>query len=64
MSGEVFPAGTEVEIMEYGEWIGPFTVTAHTGRTPDHLVLLNPKNGVLFESYNDAPYNTRKKEEA
>jgi glyoxylase-like metal-dependent hydrolase (beta-lactamase superfamily II) len=55
----IFEPGTKVEILERGEWVGPFTVMAMTGRTPDHLVLLNPKNGVFFEHYNDAPFNTR-----
>lgn len=54
-----FEPGTQVEIMMYGEWVGPYIVTDKVGRTPDHLVLLNPKNGVLFEQYADAPYNTR-----
>lgn len=60
-----FEPGTKVELMEHGKWTGEaHTVTAHVGRTPDHLVLLNPKNGVLFELYNDAPYNVRPYQEA
>jgi hypothetical protein len=55
-----FPVGTDVELMRYGKWEGPFTVTDKEGRTPEHLVLLNPANGVLFEEYNDAPYNVRR----
>lgn len=51
--------GAQVEYMQYGEWTGPFSVTGNTGRTPDHLVLRNPANGVLFEVYNDFPYNLR-----
>lgn len=54
-----FKAGSKVEIMEQGEWIGPFTVTAQTGRTADHLVLINDANGTWFEIYNDAPFNIR-----
>jgi hypothetical protein len=52
-----FKAGTKVEILERGEWIGPFTVTEREGRTPDHLVLLGTSG--LFEHYNDAPFNVR-----
>lgn len=52
-----FTEGQAVEILERGEWIGPFTVTAHKGRTADHLVLNGPSG--LFEEYNDAPYNVR-----
>lgn len=59
-----FEPGTQVELMRYGQWEGPYTVTSQVGRTPDHLVLLNPKNGVLFEEYNDAPYNVRPYQEA
>jgi hypothetical protein len=51
--------GTLVEIMEAGSWNGPHTVTAQTGRTPDHLVLINNSNGVFFEHYADAPFNIR-----
>lgn len=50
-------AGTKVEILEQGKWVGPFTVTAQAGRTPDHLVLSGP-NG-MFELYADAPLNVR-----
>lgn len=53
-----YEPGTKVELMRYGQWEGPFIVTDKVGRTPDHLVLLNPANGVLFEEYND-PYNVR-----
>lgn len=56
-----FEPGTKVEISEHGEWVGPFTVTAGHGRTPDHLVLIGPR-GNMFECYNDAPYNVRKVE--
>lgn len=52
-----FEAGTKVEIMENGKWIGPFTVTAFEGRTPNHLVLKGPSG--MFEIYNDAPFNVR-----
>jgi hypothetical protein len=55
-------AGTKVEIMEQGKWIGPFTVTAHQGRTPEHLVLSGPSG--LFEVHNDAPYGVRPVEAA
>lgn len=47
----------QVEILIEGKWVGPFTVTGRTGRTPDHLVLAGEHG--LFEHYNDAPYNTR-----
>lgn len=47
----------QVEILERGEWIGPFLVTAFKGRTAEHLVLKGP-NG-MFEIYNDAPFNIR-----
>ena len=60
--GMTFKPGTQVDLMLYGEWEGPFTVTAREGRTPDHLVL-RAEDGVLFESYNDAPHNTRPHEE-
>ena len=46
-----------VEILIEGKWVGPFTVTTRTGRTPDHIVLQGEHG--LFEHYNDAPYNTR-----
>ena len=49
--------GTQVEILERGAWVGPFTVMAGEGRTPDHLILTGPSGA--FEHYNDAPYNTR-----
>lgn len=52
-----FEPGTQVQIMERGEWVGPFTVTDGKGRTPNHLVLRG-RSG-LFEHYNDAPHNTR-----
>lgn len=52
-----FEAGTKVEILERGVWVGPFTVTADVGRTPDHLVLSGPYG--KFEEYNDAPFNVR-----
>lgn len=59
-----FEPGTKVELMEYGKWTGEaHTVTAHVGRTPDHLVLMTSK-GNLFELYNDAPYNVRPYQEA
>jgi len=48
-----FEPGTEVELVRYGQWEGPFIVTDRVGRTPDHLVLRNPENGVLFEEYVD-----------
>lgn len=57
-----FTEGQAVEILIEGEWVGPFTVTTHTGRTADHLVLSGPSG--LFEHYNDAPYNTRPVAEA
>jgi hypothetical protein len=53
-----FEAGTKVEILERGAWVGPFVVTPHTARTADHLVLTGPSG--LFEVYNDAPFNIRK----
>lgn len=53
-----FEPGTHVEMNVHGEWVGPFTVTAQKGRTPEHLVLRGP-TGNVFEHYNDAPYNTR-----
>jgi hypothetical protein len=53
-----FEPGTEVDILYNGAWVGPFTVTAHEGRTPDHLVLQGPR-GRLFEHHNDAPFNIR-----
>lgn len=56
---EKFKAGDKIEILDRGEWIGPFIVTNKVGRTPDHLVCTGPF-GVIFEQYNDAPYNTRK----
>lgn len=49
--------GAEVEILMNGAWVGPYTVTADKGRTPEHLVLRGPSG--LFEHHNDAPYNTR-----
>lgn len=56
-----FEAGTQVEILIHGAWVGPFTVAAGwEGRTADHLVLSGPSG--LFELYNDAPFNVRPKE--
>jgi hypothetical protein len=52
-----FEPGTKVEILERGEWVGPFIVTAEVGRSADHLVLRGPSG--LFEQYNDAPFNVR-----
>lgn len=52
-----FIAGDKVEILERGEWVGPFTVTAQVGRSADHLVLRGPSG--LFEHYADAPFNIR-----
>lgn len=51
-----FAAGTRVQIMERGEWIGPFTVTNNSGRTEDHIVLTG-RSG-MFEHYADE-FNTR-----
>jgi hypothetical protein len=59
----LFEPGTQVELMRYGAWEGPFVVTDRTGRTPEHLVLRNPANGVLFEEHADKysiPYHIRK----
>jgi len=53
-----FEAGTKVEILERGAWVGPFVVTAAAGRTADHVVLEGPSG--RFEQYNDAPFNIRK----
>ncbi|QFG12154.1 Hypothetical Protein OBI_RACECAR_315 [Arthrobacter phage Racecar] len=52
-----FEAGSKVEILERGEWIGPFTVVDAEGRSADHLVLSGPSG--WFEHYNDAPFNVR-----
>ena len=51
------PVGARVEILEGGQWVGPFTMTDQTGRTPDHVVLRGPSG--LFELYSDAPFNLR-----
>jgi hypothetical protein len=56
--GDGIGPGDQVQIMERGEWVGPFTVTAQEGRTPDHLVLRGPRGA--FEHYNDAPFNMRR----
>ena len=53
-----FEPGTEVDILERGAWVGPFTVTADEGRTPDHVVL-QVHGGTKFEHYHDAPFNIR-----
>lgn len=50
-------AGSKVEILERGEWIGPFKVSARQGRTPEHIVLEGPNGG--FELYADYPFNIR-----
>ena len=55
--GMVIEPGSIVEIMERGEWIGPFAVTNQSGRTPDHVVL-HRSGTTVFEHYAD-PYNTR-----
>jgi len=49
--------GDRVEILERGEWIGPFKVSNKAGRTPEHVVLEGPNGG--FELYADAPFNIR-----
>lgn len=49
----IFEDGTQVDLMRYGQWEGPFIVTSRVGRTPEHLVLRNPENGVLFEEHVD-----------
>lgn len=54
-----FKAGEQVEIMVHGEWEGPYTVTSHKGRTPEHIVLRSTVGETLFEHFNDAPFNTR-----
>ena len=55
-----FKTGDHVEILMNGEWDGPHIVTDKVDPyRPDHIVLLNRKNGVYFVHYNDAPYNTR-----
>jgi hypothetical protein len=48
-----------VDILLEGEWEGPFKVTGEEGRTDEHIVLYNPKNGTVFEHYFDGSYNTR-----
>jgi len=45
--------GTKVLLMRGGQWEGPFIVQSGEGRTPEHLILRNPANGVLFEEYVD-----------
>lgn len=57
---EKFQAGDKVLCLFSGQWEGPFIVQSGVGRTADHLVLLNPREGVLFEQYNDSPYNLKK----
>jgi hypothetical protein len=52
-----FKAGDKVEILERGEWIGPFKVSSKAGRTPEHVVLEGPNGG--SELYADAPFNIR-----
>ena len=47
--------GQQIRLMFEGELSEPFTVTAHQGRTEEHLVLRGPCG--LFEHYFD-PYNT------
>lgn len=59
MASRIFTPGTTVEIMEAGEWVGPFAVTHHGGRSPEHLVLRTEDEGHYFEVYNDAPFNIR-----
>lgn len=55
---EAIKTGDKVQIMEYGQWTGPYYVIATTGgRTEDHITL---KTGCCtFEHYADE-YNTRK----
>lgn len=57
MADRIFTPGTRVQILEAGLWVGPFTVTHHGGRSPEHLVLTGPYG--FFEVYNDAPHNIR-----
>lgn len=49
--------GAKVDILERGEWVGPFKVQAMGGRTMDHIILSGPNGG--FEMYNDFPFNIR-----
>jgi hypothetical protein len=58
MASRIFTPNTAVEILENGSWTGPFTVTHHGGRSPEHIVLRTAA-GTFFEVYNDAPYNIR-----
>lgn len=50
-------AGDCVDILERGEWVGPFKIYLMGGRTMDHIVLSGPNGG--FEMYNDYPFNIR-----
>ena len=50
--------GESVCFLVAGKLDGPFTVTAHEGRSADHIVLSNPRNGGVFEHYFDAGFNT------
>lgn len=46
-----------VEIMEQGKWVGPFRVVSGKARTAEHIILQG--DGVMFEHYNDFPFNVR-----
>ena len=50
-------AGDKVEILERGEWVGPYKVTSEPGRTRDHVVLQGPYG--RFELCSDFPFNIR-----
>ena len=53
----VFAPGSQVELLERGEWAGPYTVVDAPGRTYGHIVLKGKYCD--FEVYNDYPFNIR-----
>ena len=52
-----FEPGSKVELLERGEWAGPYTVVDMPGRTYKHVALRGKYCD--FEVYNDYPYNIR-----
>lgn len=47
-------AGQLVQLKVHGEWLPQeYLILDKQGRTPDHLVLQNPRNNITFEQYWD-----------
>lgn len=56
----MFQPGDKVDILERGEWVGPFRVIDPNGyrRSSIYHIILAGDHG-MFQVYNDAPFNVR-----